>query len=534
MAGLKAVMVVQRGLHVTLKNDYNITVMRGPFIAEVLLSSKLTDYPGMQRPDAVAALAASSFARTPAPAKPIFQGTSMGNGTALRRKKRAARLAPGATGTASTPEGKPCRPKRRFFHWAFLWAVVFTALWPSLSRAFTLEQALTEALATHPQVKAAEEDLRARKALERSSLSPYGPSLDLTGSVDRISRGSIDDRRDQSSLGAEYLLYDGGARFSERAAARMQVARAQETLRAARLDVIRDVSTAFFLVLARTRIVAERTLQVEDARKDLEIAEGRYRLGVAMKSDVLQASVRYEEALFEKNSAEGDLSTAQATLRSLVGRALDSAEEAEGSLQVPGTLKDRQRLLVLAEERPEVRQARMDAALAEAQLQKTRSPFLPKVTADAAYTANDGTGYFGDLSDEKRVGITASWNLFRLDKFYNRKAAMAQLQAAKDRLSEALRQARLDCFTRYDRALTARRNVDLARSVLAQAEHNYRQALGEYRVGKGDVLSLVRAESALGAARVRLQESLGNWNVALAELQRAVGLERLDELLKTE
>ncbi|MEJ5365705.1 MAG: TolC family protein [Desulfosoma sp.] len=446
----------------------------------------------------------------------------------------AARPKRGAARAALVPGEKPFRLKRRVFPAAAFWVMAFMAFSPSLSRALTLEQALSEALATHPQVKAAEEDLRARKALERSSLSPYAPSLDLTGSVDRISRGSIDDRRDQSSLGAEYLLFDGGARFSDRSAARIQLARAQEALRAARLDVIRDVSVAFFLVLARTRIVAERTLQVEDARKDLEIAEGRYRLGVAMKSDVLQASVRYEEALFEKNSAEGDLSTAQATLRSLVGRPLDSAHEAEGSLEILGSLKDRERLLALAEERPEVLQARMDAALAEAQLQKTRSPFLPKVTADAAYTTNDGTGYFGDINDEKRVGVTASWNLFRLDKFYNRKAAMAQLQAAKDRLAEAVRQARLECFNRYDRALTARRNVDLARSVLVQAEHNYRQALGEYRVGKGDVLSLVRAESALGAARVRLQESLGNWNVTLAELQRAAGLERLDELLKTE
>lgn len=417
---------------------------------------------------------------------------------------------------------------------ALLSAVALMAASATPNHALTLEEALTEALATHPQIKAAEEDLRARKALERSSLSPYAPSLDLTGSVDRVSRGPIDDRRDQTSLGAEYLLFDGGARFSDRSTARIQFTRAQEALRAARLDVIRDVSVAFFHVLARTRIVAERTLQVEDARKDLEIAEGRYRLGVAMKSDVLQASVRYEEALFEKNSAEGDLSTAQAALRSVVGRPLDSEVEAVGSLETLGTLKDRERLLALTEERPEVRQARLDVTLAESQVHKTLSPFLPKVTADAAYTRNDGTGYYEDLDDEKRVGVRASWNLFRLDKFSNRQAALAQLQVAKDRLSEALRQARLECYSRYDRALTARRNVDLARSVLVQAEHNYRQALGEYRVGKGDVLSLVRAESALGSARVRLQESLSNWNVTVAELQRSVGVERLDELLKTE
>lgn len=405
----------------------------------------------------------------------------------------------------------------------------------SPSFALTLEEAVREALATHPLVKAAEEDLQARKALERSSLSPYVPSVDFSGSVNQISRDDIEDRRDQSSLEAEYLLFDGGTRYADRSVAKIQLAQAEESFRASRLDVVRNVCEAFFLVLARTRILAERTIQVEDARKDLEIAEGRYRLGVAMKSDVLQAAVRYEESLYEKSGAEGDLSTARATLWSLVGRPLDAGEEAEGALEYLGTLKDREALLALTEaQRPEVRLARLGVTLADIQYQKTRSPFLPKIAAQAAYTSNDGTGVYAEVYDEKRVGLTASWNLFRVDKFYDRKAASAQLQAARERLLEALRQGRLECYSRYDKALTARRNVDLARSVLVQAEHNYQQALGEYRVGKGDVLSLVRAESALGTARVRLQEALGAWNVSLVELQRAVGAERLDELMKAE
>ncbi|MGQ9486079.1 MAG: TolC family protein [Desulfosoma sp.] len=421
----------------------------------------------------------------------------------------------------------------------FLAALWMTAagFWPlnGVAWALTLEDALRDALATHPEVKAAEQDLQARRALERSSLSPYAPSVDLLGSLDYISKGGLEDRRDQASLGAEYLLFDGGARFSERSAATMQRAQAEEALRAARLNVVRDVSEAFFLVLARSRIVAERTLQVEDARKDLEIAQGRYRLGVAMKSDVLQASVRYEESLYEKNSAEGELSTARATLWSLVGRPLEETEEIEGTLEYGGVLQDREVLLRMTEtQRPEVRLAQWAVALAAAQERKTLSPFLPRLTADAGYTSYGGTGAYAKLNDEKRVGLTASWNLFRLSKYYDRKAASAQLRAAQDRLSEAQRLGRLECHSRYDRALTARRNVDLARSVLVQAEHNYRQALGEYRVGKGDVLSLVRAESALGAARVRLQEALGNWNVSLVNLQRAVGLERLDELMNAE
>ncbi len=54
---------VWAGLHVTQKNDYNITVMRGPSIAEVLLSSEPIDYPGIEEPDAVVVLARDGVER---------------------------------------------------------------------------------------------------------------------------------------------------------------------------------------------------------------------------------------------------------------------------------------------------------------------------------------------------------------------------------------------------------------------------------------------------------------------------------------
>lgn len=60
---LWAMTAVRAGLHVTQKNDYNITVMRGPSIAEVLLSSDPIDYPGIEHPDAVVALAREGVER---------------------------------------------------------------------------------------------------------------------------------------------------------------------------------------------------------------------------------------------------------------------------------------------------------------------------------------------------------------------------------------------------------------------------------------------------------------------------------------
>lgn len=50
LAGLTA------GLQTTQKNEYNITVLRGPSISEVILSPEEIDYTGIQRPSAIVAL----------------------------------------------------------------------------------------------------------------------------------------------------------------------------------------------------------------------------------------------------------------------------------------------------------------------------------------------------------------------------------------------------------------------------------------------------------------------------------------------
>jgi Pyruvate/2-oxoacid:ferredoxin oxidoreductase gamma subunit len=50
LAGLTA------GLHTTQKNEYNITVLRGPSISELILSPEEIDYTGIERPSAIVAI----------------------------------------------------------------------------------------------------------------------------------------------------------------------------------------------------------------------------------------------------------------------------------------------------------------------------------------------------------------------------------------------------------------------------------------------------------------------------------------------
>ena len=54
---------LQAGLNVTQKNDYDITVLRGPSISEMILSPREIDYTGIDRPSVVVALGPEGVAR---------------------------------------------------------------------------------------------------------------------------------------------------------------------------------------------------------------------------------------------------------------------------------------------------------------------------------------------------------------------------------------------------------------------------------------------------------------------------------------
>ena len=64
LAGLHA------GLNVTQKNDYDITVLRGPSISEMILSPEAIDYTGINRPSVVVAIGPEGVARR----KKMFDG----------------------------------------------------------------------------------------------------------------------------------------------------------------------------------------------------------------------------------------------------------------------------------------------------------------------------------------------------------------------------------------------------------------------------------------------------------------------------
>jgi outer membrane protein TolC len=251
---------------------------------------------------------------------------------------------------------------------------------------------------------------------------------------------------------------------------------------------------------------------------------------VAKLSDALQASVRLEQARFNVVQSEGELANAMADLNSLLGRPLEAVCDLEGSLVEPVPLPDLSTLSQLALQRPEVRRAENAVKIAESNKRLETSPFLPTVSARGSYVSTDTSLSNGTSREDQIVGLTATWNIFELGKFYRRNSAALEIEVANQNLDETKRQLLLNLQKTRQDCVTALENLKVAEQQLRQAEQNYAQAFGEYKIGKGDILSVVVAEGLL--ANAREQRVVSQFNVALAKslLERVAGISDLSSL----
>ena len=382
--------------------------------------------------------------------------------------------------------------------------VLCLIIFPGISYSLTLEEALSLAKENLPSYKASLISVQSTDALYSASLSPYLPSLDASTRQSHTYMSGDDFTTRSYDVTLSYTLFDGGNRWANRHIARLNLDISREAARENLLSLVYSVKVAFYSVIALKETVEQRKIQLDDAQKDYEIANGRYNLGVAKLSDVLQASVRLEQARLDVIQAEGDLKKALSDLNSLIGRPLDNEYPLEGSMDLDIRLPEREQIAQAALKRPDIKQLEDTYKIAEHTKSLTASALFPTLSAQASYLKTSGGVSRATFPEEKVASLIATWNLFELENYFNLKSSRLEQDVAQETLNDLTRQVLLEINKAYEDFLTATNTITVAKQRLKNAEHNFAQARGEYKVGKGDILSLILAERTLADAREQL------------------------------
>jgi outer membrane protein len=414
----------------------------------------------------------------------------------------------------------------------------------------TLEQAVAVALEKNPARKAAVLEQRIAAADFKLSRAPLLPRIGFSetyqdgndpvyvfGAKLRQQRFSAADfALDQlnkptpfsnymTRFSGQWQLFDSGATW-----ARMMQAKQASELAKRNLDrtdqelVMRVVDTYTGLLLAK------RQLEVaEDAAKSsqsvLERARAHVEAGMSVESDLLSAQVDHGARQQELVRAQNDVSIAVARLNHELGVA------AAANYELGDLLADRvfpseplEQLEARAlDRRPDLRGLALQQSIQQKNVTIAKAAFGPTVDAIGNWEA-DNPRFGGGGGNDWILGLEVRLELFD----GGARAAQLQRERARKQKVEALRESaasgvQLEVRKAYFDYDAARRQLEVARTEVAQADESLRIGHDRYDAGLNTITDLLRVEEADVRAKTGYWQAVYRVQSSYANLELAAG-----------
>ena len=404
-------------------------------------------------------------------------------------------------------------------------------------RLLTLEECIAIALEAQPRVQATLYDYAAARYRVNQAFSPLLPQLSgivsstrsnvptvVTNSVG-TNTTIVQTRQFGDTLLAQVqlsqLLFDFGKSLAATDAARKLAEVAVENVELQRQLISLTVKEAYTNTLFSQRLIRVQEQAVERAELNLRSAKGFFDVGTRPKSDVARAEVDVANAKVDLIRARNALRQAIVALNIAMAIDVDTPTQLVDNLIYQPVTIDRLKLRADSlRQRPEYRQAKLQQGAAEATERQTFRNFFPDIT---------GTGAFGGaqtpLNEAWSVGLALNWSLFDGG---NRIARYQEAKANTQGATARVKSTELDVIQNVEQAVIAveeaQERILAAQTLVASAQENFRLAQGRFDAGVGTILELTDAQLALTQAQNTESQALADYRIALALLDRAVGL----------
>jgi len=388
---------------------------------------------------------------------------------------------------------------------------------PAKAEAFTIVDAINQAVQTNPGVGEAAADRRATEAEFHQSQGTLLPQvrLEASGGPARFNQQDIVPPplgngvwlpARTGSVVVRQILFDGFASLNEiwRQSARVNAA-AQRVHERSELIAL-DAAEAYISVIRFTRLIAISQDNVAAHRRITDNVQARFDGGRAGEGDLQQARERVaasEAALAEFRQS---LEDARAAYRKSVGIEPFNMR-APGRLRGLAPSKDAALALALRHN-PTIRAAELDADSARYAFDSTAGLFAPNVSLEGRTLRGVDSDTILGRRSESSGKVVLGWDLFTGGQDSWKRAA-----AAERYNEQRMRLARLqrDAFESIDKAWAARTiTSDRAAALLRQVNADRKAITAynkEYELGQRSLIDLLNAENQLYNGLISLEST---------------------------
>jgi outer membrane protein len=434
--------------------------------------------------------------------------------------------------------------KMKWFAGLFLWAMVSTGVvWAQETpKPLTLEEsikiAMERSLALHSAVAGIAGSEYRRKESITNFLPWWTGQYGYTRYNSPVTIGAVQVSGTGTVVGTSKDVYNfnttvnqpiftGGLNLSNYRSAKIGVDLSKVNMETVKQDLVLQVRVGYLNIIRAEKFLDVAKQAVKQFEAQLEVTKAFFDVGIVPKNDVLQAEVRLANAKQALIKAENDVATAKSAFNVLLRREIGTPLEVVDILEYKpfpmgfeASLEEALRL------RPEVKTAQLSINQAKEGVKAARSGYFPTVSLTGNYVrSSDQFGLNGDLRfDRWTIQALTTFTLWNWGntafKVGESKAKVIQAEDSKNQLIDSIT---LEVKDDYLNMQVAEKNLNVAEKSIEQAEENLRMNEERYKYQVATQTDVLDAVVLLAQAKVNYYGALSDFNIAKAQLERAMG-----------
>ena len=409
----------------------------------------------------------------------------------------------------------------------------------------TLQEAIQIALSENPTIKVADQEIQLKKEANREVIWGLLPDVSLVGNFNHtIEKQSFAIMGQVMRVGTMNNASGGltaslpvfaPALYQSMSLTKTDVKLAMEKARSSRLDMVNQVTKAFYqLLLAQDGylVLQKSYKQSED---NFNIVDAKFKQGKVSEYDKISAEVQMRSLKPSVVSAGNGVNLAMLQLKVLLGM------ESNMPVTVVGNLKDYEMSMFTRQAQPQpadiiagnttLRQLDLNYDMLKKNLKLKYTNFMPTLALSFQYmyTSMSENWKIGDYkwNPYSTIGLSLSIPLFKGGNYSQVKQAKLQMKQLDQTRINTERQLKMQAQSYLDNMAASSEQVVSNKEAVLQAEKGRTIAEKRYEVGRGTILELNSSEVALTQAQLTYNQSIYDYLVAKADLDLVMGVEDL-------